>query len=57
MSTPAPATDFLHARLEPLRQKIMAASNGHCFIERQEIMADVALSPAGQQDIIDRTEY
>ena len=43
MSTPAPATDFLHTRLEPLRQKIMAASNEHCFIERQEIMADVAL--------------
>jgi len=43
MSTPAPATDFLHSRLEPLRQKIMAASNEHCFIERQEIMAAVAL--------------
>ena len=33
---------FLLARLAPLRERIHASSNDHCFIERQEILADVA---------------
>ena len=71
---------FLLRRLEPLRQRIIAGSNEHCFIERQELLLQaararpqehrdlcvrvtgfseyfVALSPEGQQDIIDRTVY
>ena len=38
----AAAANFLLARLEPLRERILASDNGHCFIERQEILADVA---------------
>lgn len=38
----AVAPDFLLAQLEPLRERILASDNSHCFIERQEILADVA---------------
>ena len=41
-SASAPDPGFFHSRLEPLRQRILAASNDHCFVERQQILGEVA---------------